>query len=469
MAYTKLYTMQGMKRVNMTDLDVKKILDLPDEVLFEFMKENRPNHYENLSYNEYLYLCSVYEFNIKSLKEKYKDKQKMLREKLKFIEIESTMIDNNNKVFDKLFLKPKKQRNYRSSFKLSEDIIDEMNKNMDYNYDKDERMLYYYFKMLNMFQTDTTFNFIRMVDFTAASRYVKNFNNLYNITLENNETTCFEFVEILKYFAKHENFLVSNNNIDNYGTASHVTLEVYTGSTYFSFDSLSKNKPYDMISVKKKEGYSGIKYLSKDPNIEEKINRVYKDVIKEYKKPHIKKYSNRAISKIINTINQTNLDEIIKLRFSHLISEINNINLNGIEYYSEVLQIILKFIKETNNTNILPVIVCSKKGKVYGFNLIIRINSKDSNYYIRLGDNDLVEILSKEKLEEYIRSNKIIPCIHRTIKDGRMKISYSFIPGIDEDFQKEMNKNAKNTIVPKILDEQIKIKSNIMDDRSVKK
>ena len=451
MAYFTLYTKEhGAKKVNLSDFEVKSVLDMNEEILMKKIRQNKPNHYENISFNEYLYLCSTYKFKIHEYNDRYKEKQQFIKEKLKFIGIISTILENNAKLFNKLFSMPKSMRNYRSSFELSSDIIDEMNNNMDCNYDEDERMIYYYFKMLFMFESDSILNFVRMIDFSVSPKYKKSFNNLYYISLDNNEVACFEFVEILKYFAKREGFIVSNYNIDNYGTMEHVTLDVVTNKTYFNFDSLSSNKPYDMISVKLKKGYNGIKYMSKDPNIKNKINKVYKDVLKEYSKPSKKKYKNEIIDNIVNNINDFNISEEDKKRLKSFIDSINNIPLKGIEYYSEVLSNIKTFLDGSSNKNILPIVVCAKVVK-YGFNLLIMVQEQDKNvFYLRFTDTN-VEIITKEKIEEYIRSNKIITCIYRKIENNKMNVSYSFIPGIDENIQKEYNKVAKNNIVPRIL------------------
>lgn len=448
----QIYTKNnGLILCDLNYADVLRLVTLDEDELNKLIEEDTLNYNGNLSFNEYLYLCVKYIYDNKLLFPGFIKKISKIKDKLFYIEKIDEILQYNDREYGLLFLSGIDKNNYKYDFRPDDELLKAFLSNMDKSYDSIEKIAYYYFKSCFLLQTDSTLNFISQINSLLAGKYRKNFDNLYNINSNNNEATCFEIVEILKYLARLEGAVVLDDNISNYGKRTHVIFKAVLDKTYMEFDSLSDIKPYnDIISVKLNLGFKGIVIKSDDTTIKDKINKVYDDVQKEFEnKENKSRFSKSNIISVFNFFDNLNIDELTKEVLKKYVLLFDKFKLNKVEYYAQIIRHRLSLINDTNYKADV-IIVCKNDGE-YGFNAILSIRQKDNDFvYIKIDEENL-EVVSKEEILRLIKEDILI--ITKCRFDKNSKPQYNFILGIDEEIQIKNNDRAAKYLLPKLFKE----------------
>ena len=280
-----------------------------------------------------------------------------------------------------------------------------LKQNMNPNYNKKEKIIYYYFKLCFLLEVDIRYNFCNLISsFSNKIHYEKSSNNLAAITSINNQVCCFEFDEIMKRLIEEENGVVLNSDALLYGVVD-----------CFGW-----------------------------------VDNIYNDLQKEFDfYKSMSKFSEEQLKLCFDIVDNINVDLKLKDRIKSYFLEINNYPFTGVSFFGNVVN--SRIISNEDKEKVILMGVCSYF-EDFAFNIVCSVQQDDDSFiYFVFGEDDKIRVFDNSEMIELIETNKIIVNKNEDIdydKDEVIKSSYYFLPGIDWGLQCQMNKVASLELIP---------------------
>lgn len=463
----ELYTKDGRKvDVEITIWDIIEVITYNEDFVDKMIVENPADYRYGLSFNEFLFLC----LDLRDPNVLGENKDAFLKffhkysEKIEYIEYISV-------------LEEKSHRWEFPEFNIHPELLEKLNQNISPNYTIEEKILYYYFKMCFLLNVDTKYNFACILfDELGAFNFQKSSNRLSTINTDNNDAACFEFTALLDKLIMMHNQVVAGWPYT--GDRQHVWSEAVINRTFYKFDALEdphgRNRSYrDLTNVKLNKGYDGIivggeDYVKGVNSHLPYIDKIYNDVQKEFSWfLQRTKFTSEVMVEFFSHLDKLNLEEKVKQVIKKYFIKFNRIPLKGVEYYIETLTTYRTIIEnETSNSIRLTGVGSTIDG--YDFKIVLSTKDKNDDYIYILFGSESIDILNKNDMVQLLDSNKIIITKSREMirnEEGHLDylIKYRTIPGIDEDFQTKMNKQAEKTVLWPMLQKTYEDSLNISD------
>lgn len=442
----KLCTVNGTIDGEITSCDFINLFNYSDEELSEKIEEDKRNYKGMLSFNEYLYLCLSKFGNDFCLEDQVADRIKTIKQKY---------MDKVNYVylFDYVIEENKRLYPYKCpDFDIDEDFVKFLNKNIDPNYNSDERILYYYFKMCALFEHDDRYLFTLLVSKKLnVTDFRKSSNRLSSLGPSNNRVSCFEFEAILNKLIRDEGQIAKI--VPFTGTSAHTYTEAIINKRYYAFDAfdspVDSTAIGDLINVKMGNLYTGVvaneeDLLNRETTYYPYIDKIYNDVCSElcFNK---KKFDPWEIENCFLAIDHLNVKDSLKSRLRSYFNKFN-------EYPLSSGAFCLTLIRDRSfdfSDIIKMTCVCSTMND-YRLGFVLSVCQDNDQYmYFYFGEDDTIKVFNEEKMTELISDGKII--VSKTMKESGTV--YRIIPGIDPKLQKDMNYAAEQTILPKLFND----------------
>ncbi len=429
--------------------------DYNNSNLEQLIVEDQKDYYQNLTFNEYIYIF----FSVYKQSEYLSDTEK---EKIDGIEeqyaLDVAYIDDIN------FAITESKDRKPAEFDINPLLLAELHKNMNPNYDTSERIYYYYFKLCILLELDIDYCFCSLISkYDNQSNYCKSANRLGNINSENNSACCFEFDAILDKLIKMEGEVTKCNTF--FGGSSHVYTEAIIDRKYHFFDAFKNIGPnfvsgIDFVNVKLGKNYNGIidDVIAEANGVlsfNEKIYNVYCDVQREFSdRFNKKKFNKDDLDYCFSIIDKLNVKDIYKDKLKSYFSEFNKIPYSGATYFKAILD--SGIIDDDDKDKINLTGVCSNKDSC-GLSFILSVLQDNGEFiYFVFGDNYGINVLNKDEITNAISDLELIVCKKDNCfrnPQGQLVVepNYRLIPGIDPHFQRSMNGVAREELLPKVF------------------
>lgn len=453
----ELYTKDGRKiDVEITICDIIEVITYNEDFVDKMIEENPADYRYGLSFNEFVFLClnlenpDVLEENADAFYNFYYKYNK----KIEYIELISILAE-------------KSRGHITPEFEIDTGLLKLLNENMNPNYTTEEQIIYYYFKLCFLLSIDNLYNFACLAfGELGAMNFKKSPNRLSEINNIDNMVACFEFSAIIDKLITSSGEYAAKWVYT--GDRTHINTEAVINKKLYKFDALEdplgRNKSYrDLLNVKLNYGYNGIiagyEDLINGVNSHlPYIDKIYNDVQKEFSWFLTqKKYSKEIIHESLSYIDYLDVNQNIKQVLKEYFINFNSVPLKGIEYFLEILGAYKNTIEEHTN-RVVQLTGVASTTESYDFKIVVSVITNKNEYiYFLLGD-DNIDILSEDKLTELIELNDIIitqgqEFIRSEKGYPNCVIKYRTIPGIDEEFQIRMNKQAEKTVLWPMLQE----------------
>lgn len=290
---------------------------------------------------------------------------------------------------------------------LDKEFEDAVLCDMNPTYSLLEKAIYIYYKLCELLSYDQEYYAANQKGEEAEKHC--DINRINNITLENNEVVCYEFIAIYSYFLRHLGikYTVDNAIRDEYGKG-HSTISFKVGEYLITVDPTRSILNNDMTSAKINSSLIGMrltneniatrhKFLDTYNKVINEINntkknkKIFADTIREYKE----KYSKNHLSK--------------KEKLYLLFKEVGETNLKGIDVISVHMRIYEHLFKQDDDVDINFISSTINAYKDYNYTplTILSVKVADNDYiYYQIDPNNpnLVETISKEEIKELFES-----------------------------------------------------------------
>lgn len=270
-----------------------------------------------------------------------------------------------------------------------------------------EKAIYIYYKLCELLTYDQEYYAANQKGEEAESHC--DINRINNITLENNEVVCYEFIAIYSYFLRHLGikYTVDNAVQDEYGKG-HSTISFKVGEFLITVDPTRSILSNDMTSAKINAPLIGMRMTNENVATRNKFLETYNKVINDIQNTKKnKKIFADTVREYREKYAQKHLSKKEKLYL--LFKEIGNTNLKGIDVISVHMRIYEHLFKEDEDININFISSTINAYKDYNYTpltiLSVRISDDDYIYYqIDPNNPNLVETISKEEIKELFES-----------------------------------------------------------------
>ncbi|MDE5630759.1 MAG: hypothetical protein K2I70_04080, partial [Bacilli bacterium] len=303
---------------------------------------------------------------------------------------------------------------------LEQAVLSDMNP----TYSLLEKALYIYYKLCEILSYDQEYYAANQKGEEAEKHC--DINRINNVTLENNEVVCYEFIAIYSYFLRRLGikYTVDNAVKDEYGKG-HSTISFKVGEFLITADSTRSILSNDMTSAKINAPLMGIHLTNKNLVTRNKFLEAYEKVSSDIRKnKKEKKVFSEAVKEYREKYAKQHLSKKEKLYL--LFKEIGNTNLKGVDVISVHMRIYEGLFKQDEDVDINFISSTINAYKDYNYTPLTILSvhlSNDEYIYYQIDPNNpnLVETISKEEIRELFESrdfayigtqNKIIPGIN---------------------------------------------------------
>lgn len=306
---------------------------------------------------------------------------------------------------------------------ISNEIREEIFKDMPNDLSDLEKAIYIYIKMCKIFTYNEEFYAVDQKG-EVAKRH-EDISRISTLSLKNNSLVCYEFNVI---YAKLLDELgikcaVSNDSVNDYG-GGHANLEFVVDKFIIFADSVTSVLAGDLGRVKTNRPLDGLSCINKNnytkAEFEQILKKIYQLVMDEERVPR-KETFQEILSEYEQTTN--NIKDIpLEERIEILIKRVNSKNLQPIDNASYLLALSKILFSEYERMYYLktPIIRFNENG-VSKIAVILTITYNEDNIYYFYTPNNEMKVMSREEIEnnfanqifEYIDANDIkIPGIN---------------------------------------------------------
>ena len=156
-----------------------------------------------------------------------------------------------------------------------------------------------------------------------------------------------------------------------------------------------------------------------------------------------KKFDPSELETCFSAIDCLKVSDLVKHKLKCCFKIFNDYPLNNVEFCLALIK-----NRSFDFSDILKLTCVSSTMNDYKTGLVLSVRQQDDQYrYFYFGEDDTIKVFNEEKMTELISDNKII--VSESTKG--FETIYRTIPGIDPEFQKNMNKVAAKTILPKLF------------------
>lgn len=280
--------------------------------------------------------------------------------------------------------------------------------NMEPTYSKLEKAIHIYIRMCEILTYDQSFYAVNQ---SGEARLVhEDITHLSNITLENNEVVCYEFVMMFAAMLKKLgiNYTVDSSTLYGYG-GGHSSLTFRESEFLVSADSVISVISNDMANAKLNIPLTGLRCLNANEVTSKKFDEIfYKVMLNNLKRKEQKQKFNDSLKEYRDKYEHVTLDTKEKLFI--ILKELARSDLKGMDSISYQKLVFDNVFKPKGNVSIN--FISSKVNRYKGFNYtpitIITILTIDGYRYFAIDPNsaDIIMPITAETLIDMFESRK---------------------------------------------------------------